>query len=458
MTAPEAPRPTLTAFDIGCVVVSGIVGVGIFFTPQRVAAAVDGPGQLVAAWGLGGVLALCGALVFAELSRLVQGYGGTFVYIEAAFGRLPAFLYGWANWLVIQSGALAVVGLVMVDNLDVVWYGAPRGDAHRAVLLTLLTIALFTAINALGLRVGRKVQNAFTLLKMAAIFGLVAIGLLVGESHPGATAAAPEPRGWWAALGAAMLPVLFSYGGWQQGAFVAGAARRPMRDVPLGIAAGVATVVLAYVSINLIYLNLLGFEGAGKSPTIAADACRVALAPLGVGELGARIMAGAITVSALGIMNTILLAPPWVLYVMAQRGLFLRACGRLHPRFGSPIVGVVAQGAWSMLMLVAAHLAFGGSALGTLDSLLNGVVFVDWLFYALCGLALITLARRRPEVRLWPASFAVACAFTASAVLVMLGAIATQPKPSAAGAALCACGLVAYSLFARRGQRRCSSG
>ncbi|MEZ5963478.1 MAG: APC family permease [Planctomycetota bacterium] len=448
MTAPTAPK--LTAFDIGCVVVSGIVGVGIFFTPQRVAAAVDGPLQMVTAWGIGGVIALCGALVFAELSRLVPGYGGTFVYIERAFGPLPAFLYGWANWLIIQAGALAVVGLVMVDHLDVALYGEAKADPGRAVTITLATIGAFTVVNALGLHVGKRVQNAFSVLKMAAIFGLVALGLFVGESHPGATRSSHEPHGWVAALGQAMLLVLFSYGGWQQGAFVAGAARRPLRDVPLGIAAGVLVVVLAYVSINLTYLNLLGFDAAGQTPTIAADACRAALAPLGAGDLGARVMAAAITVSALGIMNTILLAPPWVLHAMAQRGLFLRACGHVHPRFGSPIVGVVAQGTWAMAMLVVTYFGFGRSTQDTLGFLLTGVVFVDWLFYALCGLTLVALARR-PDARLvWRISPAVAVLFTLFAALVMLGAIVTQPLPSALGAGLCALGLVPFAFFDRR--------
>lgn len=460
MTGTTAPR--LSAFDIGCVVVSGIVGVGIFFTPSRVAAAVDGPVQMIAAWTIGGVIALCGALVFAELSRLAQGFGGTFVYIEAAFGRLPAFLYGWANWLVIQAGALGVIGLVMVDHLDVAWHGAKRDDPTRSVVLTVVTIAVFTVVNALGLHVGRWVQNAFTVLKMAAIFGLVVLGLLVGDSHPGAVAPRAEPSGWGAALGAAMLPVLFSYGGWQQGAFVAGAARRPLRDVPLGIAAGVAVVVLAYLSINLTYLNLLGIEGTAASTTVAADACRVVLAPFGAAEWGARVMAAAIAISALGIMNTILLAPPWVLHVMAKRGLFLRACGHLHPRFGSPIVGVLAQGLWAIVLLVLVHLACGlasdpapktsrPTTLGTLDSLLNGVVFVDWLFYALCGLALITLARRPGSTLLFRFSPFVAWTFTAFAAVVMAGAVVTQSTSSLVGAALCLLGILPYLWF-RRGR------
>jgi APA family basic amino acid/polyamine antiporter len=212
-------------------------------------------------------------------------------------------------------------------------------------------------------------------------------------------------------------------------------------------------VVVAYLSINLTYLRLLGFDAASKSATIAADACRVALQPFGAGEQGARVMAAAIAISALGIMNTILLAPPWVLHVMARRGLFLPACGRLHPRLGSPVVGVLVQGVWAMVILIAAHLTFGQNGRGTLDTLgavLTGVVFVDWLFYALCGLALIALARRRGVALLWRSSPLVAGLFAAAAAVVMIGAIATDPVPSLVGAGLCALGVVPFLYFQRR--------
>lgn len=444
--ASATPAPRLNAFDIGCVVIGGIVGVGIFIAPQKVALVVDDPAQMMIAWCLGGFIALCGALVFAELSRLAPGFGGTFVYIEAAFGALPAFLYGWANWLVIQSGAVGVVGLVMVDNADVLLYGGARGDADRSVLLTVLAIAAFTAVNALGLRLGARVQNAFTVLKLAAIFGLVLVGLLVGESATHADTAGGASRGLLAALAAAMLPVLFAFGGWQQGAFVAGAAKRPLRDVPLGVGVGVAVVVVAYLTINLTYLNLLGFTGARESRAVAADACRAALAPFGIGDLAARVMAGAITISALGIMNTILLAPPWVLQAMARRGLFLRACAHVHPRFGSPIVGVLVQGGWAIVLLLAVHAVVRahGRTTDSLGYLLDGVVFVDWLFYALCGFALLRLARRPGAQLLSRWSPLVAVLFCALACAVMIGAIAVSPWPSLVGGVLCGVGVLAY--------------
>ena len=328
-------RPQLGAFDLGCVVAGGIVGVGIFITPQKVAAVVDHAGHVMAAWALGGVLAVLGALVFADPARRVPGHGGTFVYIEKAFGALPAFLYGWANWLVIQSGAVGLVGLIMVDYLDHAIWGAHHSSMNLKVALAALAIAVFTALNVLGLRVGKWVQNALTVTKILAVFSLVALALITegGASEP--VAAEPtEPRGWLLALAAAMLPVLFSFGGWQQGSFVAGAARRPRRDVPLGIIGGVAVVVVAYLTVNLAFLDLLGFAGAAESSAIAEAAARAALTPHGYGDLAGRAISVAVVISALGIMNTICMAPPFVLHAMAKRGLFFACGGATAPHVG----------------------------------------------------------------------------------------------------------------------------
>jgi APA family basic amino acid/polyamine antiporter len=445
---PETQRGAhLNAFDIGCVVVGGIVGVGIFFTPQKVAAAVDGPGQVIAAWSLGGVIALLGALVFAELARSVEGYGGTFLYIKAAFGDLVAFLYGWANWLVIQAGALCVVGMVMVDHLAIVVTGKTGGGAK--VWLAAAAIAAFTAVNALGLHVGKRVQNAFTVLKVATLFALVALGLVVGAGE-GDAPPAREERSWVTALAAAMLPVLFACGGWQQGSFVAGAARRPAFDVPVGIAAGVVVVVLAYITVNLSFLQLLGFEGVAASPQVSVDATRAALAPFGFADLAGKAVALAITISALGIMNTICLAPPWVLHAMAKQRLFFAAAARLDPRFGSPTLAVLAQGGWALVLLAASHLAFRDRAGAALDFLLSGVVFVDWLFFALCGIALLRLSSRQGSPTFYPGARVAAKLFTLLACAVMVGAIATHPVPSLLGLAVCALGIPVYRRWLRR--------
>lgn len=438
MTAagPRRQEPTLGAFSVGCIVVGGIVGVGIFFTPARVAAAVDTPGQALLAWALAGALAALGALVFAELSTIVPGHGGVFRYLHAAFGRAPAFLYGWSNWLVVQAGALGVVGLVLVDNLEVA-LGGERFSADGKVWLATALILLFTATNAVGLRAGVRVQNTLTVAKALSLGALVWLAATTPTAAAAAAPPAPSGRSLPAMLAAAMLPALFAIGGWQQGSFVAGACRRPRRNMPLGILGGVGAVIVVYGAINLAYLSLLGFEAARQSPRIGADAAIVAL-----GDVGGRALAAMIVVSAAGILNTICLAPPYVLLAMAQEGLFPAAFGRLHPRLGTPLLGVLGQGVWGALLLLLAHFVFArGDAKAALGFVCDGVVFVDWVFYALCGVALLRLRGANPDALRLPGSRIAAALFVAAAGAVTLGAIWQQPGASLAGAGLALLGL-----------------
>lgn len=422
-----------------------MIGVGIFFTPARVAAAVDNAWQALAAWGLGGLVAILGALVFAELSRRIPGHGGTFLFIERGVGRLPAFLYGWSNWLAIQSGALAVVGLVCVEYIWVLARGpGAQVPGSLDVWLAAVLIAVLTATNAVGLHVGKRVQNALTVTKLVAVFLLVGVALL-GPEGSASMEPAPtrEPRGLLLALAAAMLPVMFSFGGWQQGTFIAGAARRPERDVPLGVLAGTAVVVLAYSTINLSFLSLLGFEEAAASSAIGAEAAAKALAPLGIGDLAARLFAVLVVSSALGVMNTIVLAPPYVLHAMAQRRLFFASAGRLHPRFHVPMLAVLVQGGWGVVILFAAHLFFG-DARHTIGFLLDGVIFVDWVFFTLSGVALLVMLRRDGGGQKGLRTALLALAFTLAGAAIATGAVASNPQASLAGVTVIAVGLLAY--------------
>jgi APA family basic amino acid/polyamine antiporter len=466
MRRPGDP-PTLSAFDIGCVVIGGILGVGIFFTPRAVARAVEGPGEVVLAWSIGGLIAVLGAMVFAELSGRVPGHGGMFAYIHRAFGARPSFLYGWANWLVIQSGAMAVIALVLVDYAaQLVGLSEPPGDGAR-IGIAAAAILLFTVLNAFGLRVGRGLQNGLTVVKVVAVFALILLGCFAfggeGSELPTATPGRDDRDGpgLAARLAAAMLPVLFSFGGWQQGSFVAGAARRA-RDVAVGILVGVAVVVVAYLGVNLAFLALLGFEGARASEAIGADAVRVALTPFGLGDIGARALAALVVVSSLGILNTICLAPPFVLHAMSKEGLFPDFVGRLHPTRHVPVVAILVQGLWAVFLLMStqawARVSGDGGAGDVLGFLLDGVVFVDWLFFGLCGLALFRL--RHAESGDHEAGYRirhprlVAGAFTLFALSVTTGAVATSPTASLSGLAVCAVGYVIDLRRSRRGGDR----
>lgn len=225
-------RARLSAFDIGCVVVGGIVGVGIFFTPAEVARRVDNLPQLFSAWALGGLVAALGALVFAELACRLPGNGGTWRYVRAAFGTRTALLFVWANGFVIQAGALGVIGLVLANHVDLAMHGEARLSANARLLLAGGSVLSLAALNALGLSVGRAAQNLFTVGKALALAALVALAVLAaggtGEQGGQAVVAAEAvPRGWPLALAAAMLPVLFAFGGWQHGSYIAGIEQSP---------------------------------------------------------------------------------------------------------------------------------------------------------------------------------------------------------------------------------------
>ena len=499
-------RARLSAFDIACVVVGGIVGVGIFFTPAEVARRVDSPAQLVTAWALGGVVAALGALVFAELACRLPGHGGTWRYVRAAFGPRTALLFAWANGFVIQAGALGVIGLVLAEHLEILVGRAGDGQPSSRLAVAAGSVLGLAALNATGLRAGRVAQNLFTVAKGLALAGLVVLSLSAAFVDDGATAdtanpthatahdastagdldaepfdapteapraSAPTtppraPRGWLLALAAAMLPVLFAIGGWQHGTFVAGAARDPLRDVPLGIVGGVAFVIVAYLAVNGSLLALLGMDGMAASQAVATDAARAGLARWGLGDAAARVLAGAVVVSSVGVLNTICLAPPYVLSSMAAEGLLPRglAAGR-----GAPVVAILVQAGAGVALLLGVGALYDGDPISVLGFLLDGVVFVDWLFYGLCGLALLRLQRvdasapagsgaagdplthsgsGEPGGSLAPIGFRapggplVPAAFAAAAAVVAVGAIVISPLASLSGAAVCALGLVVH--------------
>lgn len=453
MSPPDADESRssreLSAFDLGCVVIGGIIGIGIFFTPGTVARRVDSSNEMLLAWGLGGVLAVLGALTFADLAARVPGHGGIFRYLHTAFGRLPAFLFGWANWLVVQAGALTVVALLFVEHVERAVFGEPVCTPQQRVWIAAASIAFLTATNLMSLRVGKRVQNALVIAKIAAI-SLLVVAAVVATGHPVETAL-PTPNGGslWSRLASAMLPVLFAIGGWQQGSFVAGAARRPQRDVPLGILLGVAVVIAVYFAINLAYLSLLGFDGARSTSAIGADAAQKAL-----GQGGQQVFAAMVAISAAGIMNTICMAPPYVLLAMAEEGLFPRIFAYRSPRLRTPVFGVLGQGLWAVLLLLLVHAVSlanaspgddaGKVTFATLDFVCDSVVFVDWLVFMLCGFALLRLRRSGlPSPLRLPGIGVAALLFAFSAMAVAVGAIAQKPLPSAVGAVIVLLGIPA---------------
>jgi APA family basic amino acid/polyamine antiporter len=437
---PITYRRTLGLFSGTMAVVGGIIGSGIFINPSIVAQRVGTASLSLGAWALGGLVALAGAFCFAELGQRRPHAGGGYVYLREAFGTLPAFLYAWALLLVIATGAMAAVAVTFSQyfsallGIDTTW---SRPVAAGAILL-------LTGINLLGIRPGAVTTNLFTLLKLAALAFLVVIGL--GVTTPAgapAEVAGPGATSPFVALAAALVPVLFAYGGWQQANYIAEEIVAPERNLPRALVLGVSIVVLVYLAANFTYLQVLGAGGLAASLAPAAEVAEARL-----GGPGRTIIALGIAASTFGFLNLVIMVSPRVYQTMAADGLFFPALAKLHPRYRTPAAALLAQGSWAVLLLYSGH--YG--------QLLDYVTFCDWIFFGLAALALFRIRRRDASdgipdppgafrTPLWPATPLV---FVAAAVYVVLGSVTSNPMNALLGLVILALGVPAFWFWRRR--------
>jgi APA family basic amino acid/polyamine antiporter len=428
-------RP-LGPVHVAAVVIGAIVGVGIFFTPATLARALPSPAWVLGIWLLGGIVSIAGALVFADLGARYPSAGGVYVFLREGFGKrvgpLLSFLYGWMQLLVVQPGSMAVIAIVLVDHIA--YLTGPLPPAVRAGS-AVLAIAAFTAANLLGLRTGGRIQVVAAALKLGALAVLVAVG--IGWGDPArllAPRGAPVEGNWpsWLVLG--LIPVLFSFGGAYHGTYIAGSVRDPERSVPRGIVAGVAIVLVGYLGVNLALLGLLGHAGLAASSSPAADATALAFGPI-----AGKALAFVIVLSAAGVLNTIPLGFPFVIYAMARDGLFFERAGRLDERTGRPAFAVAVQG-----FLACAAVVVGSARV---DVLLTGITFADALFQAAVAIVLLRVgstpggALRAPAIAPWT--------FLLIELGLAIGCLVRTPKESAYGAAALVFGAGAWHLWRR---------
>ena len=363
-------------------VIGSIIGAGVFFTPNDIAAVTQNRGSMTWVWFIGGLIALTGALTYAELGGMFSRAGGVYVFLREAFGDLPAFLYGWGLILVIAPGAAAIVAGVFSANLT---YFAPGIGALGQRWIALAALAFLTAVNIRGVRWGSTVQNIVTLAKLLALAALAVGGLAYSGAPNGPISGIPVPspsHSGWGSIVFAMLPVLFSYGGWQNGTYIAAEMKRPQRDVPWAVIGGTLVVIACYLAVNLAYLRVLTPQAIASDRAFAVRAADAALGPLGGGMVAIGIL-----VSTFGICAAILLTNPRVAQALGEDGLFFPLLGRLHPRFGTPAWAIGILGAWACLLLL----------IGGAGQLLDAVVFVDWVFFAGSALSLFVFRRTRPD-------------------------------------------------------------
>lgn len=432
-------QQSLSRFDGTMIVMGTIIGIGIFFTPSRVVGSTGSTSLALAAWLVGSLIAMAGAFTYAALGVAHPRTGGPYVYLREAFGKLPAFLYGWMVLMAIGSGAIAVIGLVFADYLSRFF---PMDTLARN-LVAAGTIGLLTMINVLGVRWGSRVLNLFTLLKIGSLLFLVVVGLVRGSQPLGQElpAEAFESAGRFGLLGgfvAGMVGVLFSFGGWQNLANVAGEMKRPEKDLPVAVTIGVLGVALIYVLANVAYFQLLPVADLVTSNVPAAAALEQAIGPR-AGDITAAL----ILCSAFGILNGLLLSLPRIYYAMALDGLLPGPFATVHARFHTPVIAILAQG------IVATGLVFWGSVAALTDY----VVFADWLFFALNGFALFQIVRAGGggDLRLKMYGYPwVPLLFTLMASAVAIGILVAQWGNASRGLVILGVGVLVYALRSRR--------
>lgn len=434
MTTSYARRVGL--FSATMMVIGGIIGSGIFLNPAIVAQRVGTAGLTMAVWVIGGGVAVLGAFVFGELGARRPRAGGGYVYLRDAFGPLPAFLYAWALLLIIATGAIAAVAVTFA-NYALALTG--HGDALR-LPIAVGAIVLLSAINYVGVRPGAITQNVFTILKLVPLALLAAAGVFAAAPDTAAAPAAPAGAfGLVAALGTALVPVLFSYGGWQQTNYVAEELIDAERNLPRALLLGVAGVVIAYLLANYAYLRALGPAGLAASTAPAADAMRAL-----VGPEGEMIVTAGIAISTFGFLNLVILVSPRVYQAMAADGLFFPALARLHPRYRTPTAAILLQGAWAVLLTLT----------GTYGELLDYVVFGDWIFFALAAATVYVFRRRdgapAPGIFRVPGYPVTPALFILAAVYVLIGSVMSNPANALRGTLLLAAGVPVFWFWRRR--------
>ncbi len=447
---PGTVRRRLGLFDATMLVMGGIVGAGIFINPYVVARDLPRPGWILGAWALGGAIALAGAFVYAELAARLPEAGGQYAYLREAYHPGVAFLYGWVLLLVIQTGGMAAVAVTFAAYVRELT-GLPLSTAALAAG----TLAVLALVNCLGVRAGSTVQSALMVLKILAIVGLVAAGawFVAGHGEAGAAAAGGTPTvaagrtgpagaGLLVALGAAMVPVLFAYGGWQTASFVAEEVRAPRRNLPRALVLGVAGVVVLYLAVNAVCVAVLGPAGLAASTTPASAVMERAL-----GIAGARWIAVGIALSTLGFLSQSVLTAPRVYYAMGRDGLFFRAVGRLDRRHGVPVAAIALQ----------AVLAIAIALSGRYDQILSYVVSMDFLFFGLTATCLFAFRRREaaaargpdaPLARV-PGHPVTTVLFVAACWLVVAATFARYPVNSLVGLGILVAGVPVYLAWRR---------
>jgi basic amino acid/polyamine antiporter, APA family len=467
---------SLSLFDSTTLVMGSMIGSGVFIVAADISRQVQSPGLFFLSWVIGGLMTVIAAISYGELAGMMPKAGGQYVYLREAFGPLFGFLYGWTLFLVIQTGTIAAVAVafgkflgVFVPGISAKIYllnfGTLSALGHPIALtvssqqiVAIFTVLFLSVLNIFGLRIGKWVQNIFTVLKIAALMGVILLGVWWAYGHP---VPASSQQGFWqgahwdmatlTVISVAMVGPLFSSDAWNNVTFTGSEVINPKRNLPLALFMGTAAVCAIYFACNWAYYRALPFFGVLHGTLLqhgiqyaAEDRVATAAVEAMLGGRGAGLMAAAIMISTFGCANGLVLAGSRVYYAMAKDGLFFSSVGKVNPNYHTPAASLVVQAAWAAILTLT----------GGYNELLDYVIFAVVLFYILTIAGIFRLRKTRPETprpyRVWGYP-ALPLLYIAFASFVEWALLTHKTLRSLAGLTIVAIGVPVYYLWRRHG-------
>lgn len=434
-------------FSAVMLIAGDMIGTGIFISTGAIAETLPTPGGVLLVWLFGGLLALAGALTCAELSASLPYAGGDYIYIREAYGKLMGFLSGWSSFLVTFSGAIAFLSVILVGFVSFfvpaleskeVLFSIPLPlipiSATPGTLFSIAVVLIISGLHCLGVRQGTTTQNILTIFKIGALLGIIIFGVLLGNGNSSHF----TPLFDWdkignpSVFGAAFIPVIFAYSGWNAVTYIAGEVQDPDKNLPRALLYGVCLVIVLYLAINAVYIYAVPvteMKGALRMSEVATTAL--------FGYKTSALITAIITISILGALNVVTMIGPRIYYAMAKDGVFFRGLTYVHPNFGTPTKAILLQAAWSCLLILT----------NTWGTLFTYVSVVITLFSAFTVGSVIVLRQKRPELkrpyRLWGYP-TVPLLFVLIHLWIVYGSVHEKPKESLIGLIIVCLGIPVY--------------
>ncbi len=414
--SPSGPAQVLSLGDATAIIVGLIIGAGIFKTPSIVAGSSGGETAMLLTWIAGGAVSLIGAMCYAELATAYPSAGGEYHFIGRAFGRVPAFFYAWARMTVIVAGSIAVFSFVFGDYCARLFnFGEHSSSIYAALIVVVLTV-----VNIIGIQAGKTTQNVLTVLEVLGLVIVLVVGLFLAPAAPQGAAQTTPAVSPWSGIGLAMVFVLFTYGGWNDGAYISAEVRDRERNMSRALFYSLGLVTALYVLVNLAYVKGLGFVGVAKSDAVAAD-----LLARVWGTGGEKLISVMIAIATLTSINGAMIVGARSNYALGREWPFMRFLGQWHQASGSPRNAYLVQGAIALLLV-----GLGAIERKGFQTLVDFTAPVFWAFFLVTGLSLFTLRARDPgaarpyKVPLYPvtpALFVLSCAYMLYSSLAYTG-------------------------------------